>query len=193
MSDRRYAILDAARELISEKGFAGASMREIASRAGVSLGNLYNHFSNKRDIFHALMDPSQIIESLGEMVPLLQHGFPSNLNEVVLGIKKVVDNNISLYRLIFIDLIEFAGENTDRIISKISGFADAVFSENVENRNLVGTVLKSYDYHSAIRVFIVAFVSYFITNNILPSARVDYDEETVSTMIADILLNGVRA
>lgn len=44
---KRLSILDAAIRLFVEKGFHAASIRDIAAEAGISLGNLYNHFSGK--------------------------------------------------------------------------------------------------------------------------------------------------
>jgi TetR/AcrR family transcriptional regulator, cholesterol catabolism regulator len=41
------AILNAALGAFGERGFNGASMREVAKRAGTSLSNLYNYFPSK--------------------------------------------------------------------------------------------------------------------------------------------------
>jgi AcrR family transcriptional regulator len=49
-SGTRDAIFASAVRVFSEKGFHGASMRELAEGAGVSPGNIYNHFSGKSDI-----------------------------------------------------------------------------------------------------------------------------------------------
>ncbi len=48
------ALLDAAEELIVEKGMEGASVTEIAARAGTSVGALYHHFKDKKALFYAL-------------------------------------------------------------------------------------------------------------------------------------------
>lgn len=50
----RERILDVARALIRKKGFDAASMREIASRAEVSLGLAYHYFASKDAIPMAL-------------------------------------------------------------------------------------------------------------------------------------------
>ncbi len=47
---RRRLIVEAAAECFIDKGFHQASIRDIASRAGISLGNLYNHFDGKADL-----------------------------------------------------------------------------------------------------------------------------------------------
>lgn len=43
----REQILSAARECFCEHGFKAATMHEIAKRAGMSVGNLYNYFGGK--------------------------------------------------------------------------------------------------------------------------------------------------
>lgn len=47
----RERILQAAFELICDKGFAGACTREIAQRAGVAEVKLFRHFTNKGNLF----------------------------------------------------------------------------------------------------------------------------------------------
>jgi len=48
---RRQAILEAAEAVFADRGFGGATMAEIASKAGYSAGNLYNVFENKEALF----------------------------------------------------------------------------------------------------------------------------------------------
>src|SRR5579872_2898930 len=50
---RREAILDVARAVFSEEGYAAASMSTIAARLGGSKGTLYNYFKNKAELFEA--------------------------------------------------------------------------------------------------------------------------------------------
>jgi len=50
---RREAILDVARGVFLEEGFANASMSTIAARLGGSKGTLYNYFKNKEQLFAA--------------------------------------------------------------------------------------------------------------------------------------------
>jgi len=46
----REAVLEAAEELMSKKGFNGVSMRDIASRADVNLGSVTYHFGTKEKL-----------------------------------------------------------------------------------------------------------------------------------------------
>ena len=49
--ETRDSILAAARALFSEKGFHGTNSKEIAARAGVSIGSFYSYFKNKKVLF----------------------------------------------------------------------------------------------------------------------------------------------
>src|SRR4051812_16758553 len=47
----RSLLLDAAEEVFTAKGFEGASLDEIADRAGYTRGAIYKHFADKADLF----------------------------------------------------------------------------------------------------------------------------------------------
>ena len=64
--DTRSRIIQAAAEIMYQKGIARATTKEIARQAGCSEGNLYNHFGSKQEIFLAILN-----EQLPEFVPLL--------------------------------------------------------------------------------------------------------------------------
>src|SRR5713226_5254631 len=53
--DKRSSILDAATEIFLDGGYLGTSMDEIAAKAGVAKQTVYAHFSNKRDLFIAMV------------------------------------------------------------------------------------------------------------------------------------------
>lgn len=48
------ALLDAAEELVVEKGMDGTSITDVAKRAGSSVGSVYHHFKDKKALFYAL-------------------------------------------------------------------------------------------------------------------------------------------
>jgi AcrR family transcriptional regulator len=53
---RRRHIVNAAAELFAAKGFERTTTAEICKAAGMSSGNLFHYFPNKRAIFHALFE-----------------------------------------------------------------------------------------------------------------------------------------
>ncbi len=63
---RRSLVLAAARSAFFELGLEGASLREIAKRAGYTPGALYSYFQSKEDVYGALLGES--LERLNEHV-----------------------------------------------------------------------------------------------------------------------------
>jgi AcrR family transcriptional regulator len=57
-SARRQALLETAEQVFAERGFEGATMAEIATRAGYSAGNLYNVFESKEALFREVITAS---------------------------------------------------------------------------------------------------------------------------------------
>ena len=55
--DIQEKILHIAEEVFSEKGYKDASMREIASRTGITVSNIYHYFTNKDEIFRTILKP----------------------------------------------------------------------------------------------------------------------------------------
>ena len=54
-SAKQEAIFKAAAQVFAEKGYHGANTKEIAARAGVSIGTLYFNFKDKRQILLTLL------------------------------------------------------------------------------------------------------------------------------------------
>jgi AcrR family transcriptional regulator len=52
---RRRAVLDAARQLVRERGFAGTTTKEIARRCELSEATLFGYFQNKDEILTSLV------------------------------------------------------------------------------------------------------------------------------------------
>jgi TetR/AcrR family transcriptional regulator len=55
MKDARNTILESARELFAQKGYAASSIREISQAAGVTKPVIYYHFKDKEHLYLELM------------------------------------------------------------------------------------------------------------------------------------------
>jgi len=78
--DTRERILSAALETFAEKGFDGSTTREIASRAGVTLGLLQYYFGSKLKLWKAAVDLA-FAELAGGLEGLLADPGPSDERE----------------------------------------------------------------------------------------------------------------
>jgi AcrR family transcriptional regulator len=66
---RRAAIVRSAIQLFAEKGFRGATTRELAHALGVTEPVLYQHFRTKRDLYSAILESQahEASEHAGEL------------------------------------------------------------------------------------------------------------------------------
>jgi AcrR family transcriptional regulator len=64
-------LLRATLKLISEKGYLGATTREIAQEAGVTELTLFRHFGSKEKLFEELLKTYTYLPTLKELIPEL--------------------------------------------------------------------------------------------------------------------------
>jgi AcrR family transcriptional regulator len=65
-------LLEATLQLISEKGYLGATTREIAQEAGVTELTLFRHFGSKEKLFEELLNGYTFLPKLKELLPELE-------------------------------------------------------------------------------------------------------------------------
>jgi AcrR family transcriptional regulator len=68
-ADTKAAVVDAARALFSERGWAGTGMREVATAAEVSVETVYSLFGSKPGLFQAALDAA-IVGDHDDPVPV---------------------------------------------------------------------------------------------------------------------------
>jgi len=68
----RNAILESAEKAFLEQGFEGASLRSIVKKANTTIGNFYNYFSSKEELFDTLVthDYKMFMKLLSEHEPM---------------------------------------------------------------------------------------------------------------------------
>src|SRR5579864_7364661 len=64
----RNAILDAAEAVFAERGFHGARIQDIAVRARIAVGTVYNHFEHEDEVLAALLE-DRSEEMLAQLAP----------------------------------------------------------------------------------------------------------------------------
>jgi len=117
-ADNRGRILKAAAALFRRQGFHGTATRQIALKAGVSLGNIYNHFPNKERLFATLLQdyeqqyfsPDQPLAKV-----FLSARFPDNIEELGEASRQTVERFGDYMRLIYVDMVEFDARHIGRM------------------------------------------------------------------------------
>ena len=57
----RARVLAEAAELFVAQGYAGTTLRQIASAAGIKAGSVYHHFDSKEDLFAAVLEEGIVV------------------------------------------------------------------------------------------------------------------------------------
>ncbi len=71
-ADTRDKLLKATLKLISDKGYLGATTREIAQEAGVTELTLFRHFGSKELLFETLLSSYTFLPKLRDLLPELE-------------------------------------------------------------------------------------------------------------------------
>ena len=87
-NNARERLLETATELFAEKGYAGASVREIVEKAGVSKPVLYYYFKSKEGLFYAILEWAADVQQ-------------KILNEIFEAKGTVLERFIFLYRRVY--------------------------------------------------------------------------------------------
>lgn len=135
------AVLDAALELFSTQGFRATTLRQIAERAGISVGNIYHHFPNKHAIYQRLID--RYWERLLDPDLRLNRifgaaGFPEDFEEMAAAIEEVVTDNAAHILLIYVDVIEFRGEHIRAFYEGMAERFERNYGERFRARQAAG-------------------------------------------------------
>ncbi len=107
--ERREAIVRSAIHLFAEKGFRGATTRELASALGVTEPVLYQHFRAKGDLYRAIIEAKAVEASAqaGELVQLSKgaddRAFFSALGRLIL---ERYQNDPEMFRLLYFSCLE---------------------------------------------------------------------------------------
>lgn len=160
----RSAILDAALALFSHQGYRGTSIRDIASKAGISTGNVYHHFPDKETIFETLLSQYwKAIESPDFPFnrALASGSFPDNLEELAEAAEQSVRTYRPYVALIYVDVVELSGKHIRKFYAGMAGRFDAFIRSRVGEEMLAGRMRPDVSPLSAVMLASRFFLHYF--------------------------------
>ncbi len=133
---RMTDILKAAAEVIGERGFEGASVREVAARGGIGLSGIYYYFKSKDEMLFAIQRNtfSALLAGLNERL--------TNVTEPPQRLRIVVENHLGYFfshpqelKVCFHELDSLDGEYYQRVLQLRREYYDIVRSVMAELGN----------------------------------------------------------
>jgi AcrR family transcriptional regulator len=185
----RLTIEDAAIELFMEQGYHATSMRQIAERAGLALGGIYNHFASKDEIFEAIIVDQHPYKRI---LPLILAAEGETAQEFFGDAFRIVIRELGrepeFVNLMFIELVEFKGKHGSVMLREIAPTVLPVFEKVVKN-------LKGFRVTNPavlMRSFFGMIISYFVTEMITSNSVVSkLMPRNVADAYVDIYLHGI--
>jgi AcrR family transcriptional regulator len=185
----RLTIEDAAFNLFMEHGFHATSMRQIADRAGLALGGIYNHFSSKEDIFAAIIMDKHPYK---QILPLILSAKGDTAEEFIHDAAQAMVSELGrqpdFLKLMFIEIVEFNGAHVNLLIREVAPKILPVFEKLVKVRKNLRP------FHPAIllRSFLGMFFSYYITEILLSGSVIaKLMPKNSFEQFVDIYLHGI--
>jgi AcrR family transcriptional regulator len=97
----RAAILDTAHQVFKDSGYYGSSISEITRRCGISMGNFYQYFKNKEQVFLELSDLIlSRFTARAESFSSPQSSFEKRLEEAIRILYEHTRENFAFHRIL---------------------------------------------------------------------------------------------
>ncbi len=185
----RLAIEDAALELFVEQGYHATSMRQVADKAGLALGGIYNHFKSKEDIFEAvIVDKHPYKKILPIIIANETKDLEDFLKKTMQIIIKELGSETFYMKLMFIELIEFEGKHGASLLKKIAPDLLPIFERLVKSRK----DLRVTNPAMLMRSFIGMVLSYLVTDMLISDSILSklMPKNPADTYV-DVILHGI--
>jgi len=192
----RRQVLDAALHLFSRNGYRGTSVRDIADRADVSIGNVYHHFPDKEALFNTLLAELWEIADSPRFPfrrALASGQFPDNIERLAFAARDSVSEFREYMTLVYVDVIEFKGTHIRKFYGDLARlFADLLASTGTEEA-IRKRLRPGVSPVSALLLTARVFFDYF-TIEILFNVSEPFGKDQATTIqeVTDILRNGLQ-
>lgn len=191
----REHILDAALRLFAHQGYRGTNLREVASAANLSTGNVYHLFPDKESIFRALLDRYFAIVASPEYPfnkALAEGAFPDDLEKLGRAARESVARYRDYVALVYVDVVEFEGSHIRRFYSEMAQRFEGFLATNPLGQGLSRRLRPGVSPVHAIMLVTRFFLQYYAVEIVfgVPN-HFGQDADRVTRDIADILKRGM--
>jgi AcrR family transcriptional regulator len=196
LKDKEETILNAAFEVFRENGFTNASMKDIAVKAGLGKGTLYEYFKNKEDLFiHVVKAKTnhffdEIDRRISNIISLQEI-----LNEIIKFTQETIKESEFFFK--FMMFGEFLGMSNE----VKQNFQGIVLIRREESANLLRGIFEKGSADRILREFDWEFAANFIPEmissycnfkvHIMGDCWLQHKNDLDREKIVDFILNGI--
>ena len=183
-------LLEATLKLISEKGYLGATTREIAQEAGVTELTLFRHFGSKEKLFEELLNSYTFLPTLKELLPELgKMSCEEALKLIAINFLLTLKKRKSMIKIMHSEINRYP-QKIRAVYTKSIDDVRLVLAQYFNLLNQKG-MFRSVSSETAAQVFLGILFSYFRTEEIIRGHEITKSkmEKNVQEFI-DIFLHG---
>jgi AcrR family transcriptional regulator len=185
----RLAIEDAAMELFLQQGYHATSMRQIADKARLRVGGIYNHFSSKEEIFQGIIIDKHPYR---QILPAVLAADGKSAEEFYRNAAHIVISEMGKRRefvnLMFIELVEFKGKHGAALLKEIVPKILPVFERVIKSRKSLRVTNPAL----LMRSFVGLVLSYLITEMVISNSIISkMMPKNAEDAYIDIFLHGI--
>ena len=116
--ESQHKIMVAARELFAELGYDRATLRQIAAKAGLTVGALFNHVTDKRDLIYLIFNEEvSTVVDMALSAPRPYQSFAVKLRSVVEQYYRLFASEPVLSRILLSEVVVMSpGMHLDRYV-----------------------------------------------------------------------------
>ncbi|GAB4484620.1 MAG: hypothetical protein Fur0016_23540 [Anaerolineales bacterium] len=185
----RAAILDSAYDLFLTQGYSATSMRQIATKAGIALGGIYNHFGSKDEIFQALV---LVKHPYLQVIPLIQAAPGDTVTEFLRNAAQIIQAEMGrrpdFMKLMLIEVVEFGGAHFPKLYETAFPLIAPLLERFTRSENGVRPLPLPLILRSLMGTIVSFYVTEFLMNN--PSLPPELRHITLADFM-DIYLHGI--
>ncbi len=185
----RERILQAASNIISERGYRGSTTKAIASQAGVAEVTLFRHFRSKKELFQEILKEYSSLRIFGDE---LRQSLTWDLRKDLINIAHIYYNMTEANTAaILTSMIESIRQpEIKRLVAAAPSRQRDFLSRYLDEQTERGACRKIADSGLAAQAFFAPFLEYSISRMIYPDRKRPHDE-IIETFV-DLFLEGIR-
>jgi AcrR family transcriptional regulator len=188
---KRDQILDAAKAVFAEKDFHRATIKDVATRAGVADGTVYNYFENKNALILGLMDRfNQSDKRETDFAKLEPENLGTFLREYTRErFKALSSEGMSLFQAVLPEILvnqELRTLYRERIISPTFAAAESMVATIMDSSDLThDEVMLNLQLEAAMFVGLIVL-------RIIGDERLEKNWEKIPDAISSLMLNAFQ-
>ncbi len=154
-------------KLISEKGYVGATTREIAQEAGVTELTLFRHFKSKERLFEELLKGYTFLPRLKELMPELEgHSCEDALELIAIRFLISLKERKSMVKIMYSEVTTYPDKIRD-VYNKFIDEMRITLAQFIEGQQNSGALRKDLSPEMAAQMFLWVLISYFRSEEIM--------------------------